>query len=105
MGHLISSKAHLVPLIDRLNRYPVGLVDNEKLRDILALLFSEEEASIAACSRRAGLSWASHTSVIRRCSVPAACAISANCSVGVRPSAESARTPAASCRLSPPTRF
>ena len=48
MGHLISGKAHLVPLIDRLNRYPVGLVDNQKLREILALLFSEEEASIAA---------------------------------------------------------
>ena len=48
MGHLISGKAHLVPLIDRLNRYPVGLVDNEKLREILALLFSEEEASLAA---------------------------------------------------------
>jgi ferredoxin len=49
MGHLISSKSHLVPLIDRLNRYPVGLVDNEKLREILALLFSEEEALIASC--------------------------------------------------------
>ena len=49
MGHLISSKSHLVPLIDRLNRYPVGLVDNEKLREILALLFSEEEAMIASC--------------------------------------------------------
>lgn len=48
MGHLISGKSHLVPLIDRLNRYPVGLVDNEKLREILALLFSEEEANIAA---------------------------------------------------------
>ena len=48
MGHLISGKAHLVPLIDRLNRYPIGLVDNEKLREILALLFSEEEASLAA---------------------------------------------------------
>jgi len=48
MGHLISGKAHLVPLIDRLNRYPVGLVDNQKLREILALLFSEEEASLAA---------------------------------------------------------
>ena len=49
MGHLISGKSHLVPLIDRLNRYPVGLVDNEKLRKILALLFSEEEAYIASC--------------------------------------------------------
>lgn len=49
MGHLISGKSHLIPLIDRLNRYPVGLVDNEKLREILALLFSEEEAFIASC--------------------------------------------------------
>ena len=49
MGHLISSKSHLIPLIDRLNRYPVGLVDNEKLREILALLFSEEEAFIESC--------------------------------------------------------
>lgn len=49
MGHLVSGKSHLVPLIDRLNRYPVGLVDNEKLREILTLLFSEEEAFIASC--------------------------------------------------------
>jgi Pyruvate/2-oxoacid:ferredoxin oxidoreductase delta subunit len=49
MGHLISGKSHLVPLIDRLNRYPVGLVDHEKLRELLALLFSEEEAFIASC--------------------------------------------------------
>lgn len=48
MGHLVSGKSHLVPLIDRLNRYPIGLVDNEKLREILALLFSEEEALIAS---------------------------------------------------------
>ena len=48
MGHLISGKSHLVPLIDRLNRYPVGLVDHEKLREILDLLFSEEEAFIAS---------------------------------------------------------
>ncbi len=49
MGHLVSGKSHLIPLIDRLNRFPVGLVDNEKLREILALLFSEEEAYIASC--------------------------------------------------------
>src|SRR5210317_1847338 len=48
MGHLVSGKSHLVPLIDRLNRYPIGLVDNEKLREILAILFSEEEALIAS---------------------------------------------------------
>lgn len=48
MGHLLASKSYLVPLIDRLNRYPVGLVDHDLLREILALLFSEEEARIAA---------------------------------------------------------
>lgn len=49
MGHLISGKSYLVPLIDRLNQYPVGLVDHEKLREILTLLFSEQEAYIASC--------------------------------------------------------
>lgn len=48
MGHLLSSKSSLVPLIDRLNRYPIGLVDSEKLREILAILFSEDEALIAS---------------------------------------------------------
>ncbi|WP_296808951.1 4Fe-4S ferredoxin [Thiocapsa sp.] len=48
MGHLLSSKASLVPLIDRLNRYPVGLVDSEKLREILALLFEEHEAFVGS---------------------------------------------------------
>ncbi|RMF07520.1 MAG: 4Fe-4S ferredoxin, partial [Candidatus Neomarinimicrobiota bacterium] len=51
MGHLTSGKAdfqHLIPLIDRLNQYPVGLVDSPKLREILSLLFSEEEADLAA---------------------------------------------------------
>ncbi len=48
MGHLLSTKSSLVPLIDRLNRYPVGLVDSEKLREILSILFSEEEAFIAS---------------------------------------------------------
>ena len=48
MGHILSSKSSLVPLIDRLNRYPIGLVDSHKLREILALLFTEEEAAIAA---------------------------------------------------------
>jgi ferredoxin len=38
----------LVPLIDRLNRYPVGLVDSDKLRTILALLFTEQEAFVAS---------------------------------------------------------
>jgi hypothetical protein len=48
MGHHIGSKSSIVPLIDRLNRYPVGLPDNEKLREILRLLFSEEEAFVAS---------------------------------------------------------
>ncbi|MDF1580650.1 MAG: 4Fe-4S binding protein [Desulfuromonadales bacterium] len=49
MGHHLGSKDSIVPLIDRLNKYPVGLVDNEKLREILALLFDEQEAFIASC--------------------------------------------------------
>lgn len=48
MGHH-GAKENLVPLIDRLNRYPIGLFDNEKLRQILALLFSEDEAYVASC--------------------------------------------------------
>ncbi len=48
MGHHIGSKNSIVPLIDRLNKYPVGLVDNEKLRKILSLLFDDEEAFVAS---------------------------------------------------------
>ncbi len=48
MGHHSGKKSSLVPLIDRLNKYPIGLFDNEKLRQILALLFSEEEAFVAS---------------------------------------------------------
>lgn len=48
MGHLLSTKASLVPLIDRLNRYPIGLVDSPKLREILALLFDEREAFVGS---------------------------------------------------------
>ncbi len=48
MGHHLHAKSSLVPLIDRLNRYPVGLVDNEKLREILSLLFEEKEAFVAS---------------------------------------------------------
>jgi len=48
MGHLLGSKSSLIPLIDRLNRYPIGLVDSEKLREILAILFSEQEALVAS---------------------------------------------------------
>jgi NAD-dependent dihydropyrimidine dehydrogenase PreA subunit len=48
MGHIQNAKGDLVPLIDRLNKYPVGLVDNEKLREILSILFSEEEVYVAS---------------------------------------------------------
>ena len=48
MGHLLSDKSSLVPLIDRLNRYPIGLVDSAKLREILTLLFDEREAFVAS---------------------------------------------------------
>lgn len=49
MGHLLGSKSSLVPLIDRLNRYPIGLVDSPRLREILSLLFDEREAAVASC--------------------------------------------------------
>jgi NAD-dependent dihydropyrimidine dehydrogenase PreA subunit len=48
MGHHLGTKNSIVPLIDRLNKYPIGLPDNDKLRQILAILFSEEEAFIAS---------------------------------------------------------
>jgi ferredoxin len=48
MGHLLSTKSSLVPLIDRLNRYPIGLVDSGRLREILSLLFDEREAYVAS---------------------------------------------------------
>lgn len=48
MGHHLDGKDSLVPLIDRLNKYPIGLFDNDKLRRILELLFSKEEAFVAS---------------------------------------------------------
>lgn len=48
MGHLLGTKSSLVPLIDRLNRYPIGLVDSPLLREILSLLFEEREAFVAS---------------------------------------------------------
>lgn len=48
MGHHLDRKDSIVPLIDRLNKYPIGLADNETLRRILAILFSEDEAYIAS---------------------------------------------------------
>ncbi len=48
MGHIADAKSNLVPLIDRLNQYPIGLVDNEILRELLAYLFTEEEAYVGS---------------------------------------------------------
>ncbi len=48
MGHHQDGKDGIVPLIDRLNRYPIGLPDSDKLRRILAILFSEDEAYVAS---------------------------------------------------------
>mgnify|MGYP000682713254 CR=1 FL=1 len=49
MGHHLGSKSSIIPLIDRLNKYPIGLVDSDKLREILTLLFDEREAFVASC--------------------------------------------------------
>ncbi|NEX20401.1 4Fe-4S dicluster domain-containing protein [Thiorhodococcus mannitoliphagus] len=48
MGHLAGGKSGLTPLIDRLNRYPIGLVDSERLREILSLLFDEMESFVGS---------------------------------------------------------
>ena len=48
MGHHAQGRKDIVPLIDRLNKYPIGLPDSDTLRRILAILFSEEEAYIAS---------------------------------------------------------
>jgi ferredoxin len=48
MGHHLDGKDTIIPLIDRLNKYPIGLFDNDKLRRILELLFSKEEAFVAS---------------------------------------------------------
>lgn len=48
MGHHLDGKSSIVPLIDRLNKYPIGLPDNDKLRQILAIIFTEEEAFVAS---------------------------------------------------------
>jgi NAD-dependent dihydropyrimidine dehydrogenase PreA subunit len=68
MGHLLSTKSSLVPLIDRLNRFPVGLVDSPKLRQILSLLFDEREAAVAA---RFPLTEATFDELITRTGLPA----------------------------------
>lgn len=48
MGHHSDTRDNIVPLIDRLNRYPIGLPDSTQLRQILAILFSEDEAFVAS---------------------------------------------------------
>ncbi len=48
MGHIANAKSNLVPLIDRLNKYPIGLVNNEILHELLSLLFSEKEAYVGS---------------------------------------------------------
>jgi len=48
MGHHLDGKDNIVPLIDRLNKYPIGLPDSSLLRQILAILFSEDEAFVAS---------------------------------------------------------
>ncbi|NNF45601.1 MAG: 4Fe-4S binding protein [Desulfofustis sp.] len=48
MGHHQDSKDNIVPLIDRLNRNPIGLPDSDTLQRILAILFSDDEAFIAS---------------------------------------------------------
>ncbi|HBA88185.1 MAG TPA: 4Fe-4S ferredoxin [Geobacter sp.] len=69
MGHHLDSKSSIVPLIDRLNKFPVGLVDNEKLREILSLLFDEREAFIAS---RFPLEEATLPELVRLTGIPAA---------------------------------
>ena len=69
MGHLLHDKSALVPLIDRLNRYPVGLVDSPRLRQILALLFDPREAEVAA---RFPLTEATQTELVARTGLPPA---------------------------------
>ncbi len=48
MGHHSNTRDTIVPLIDRLNRYPIGLPDSNQLRQILEILFSEDEAFVAS---------------------------------------------------------
>ncbi len=48
MGHHLDGKSSIVPLIDRLNKYPIGLPDTEKLRQILSIVFTEDDAYIGS---------------------------------------------------------
>lgn len=69
MGHHLGTKDSLVPLIDRLNKYPIGLVDSDKLREILGLLFDEREAFVAS---RFPLEEATLTELVRATGMEAA---------------------------------
>jgi hypothetical protein len=68
MGHHLDGKDPLVPLIDRLNKYPIGLFDNDKLRRILELLFSRDDAYVAS---RFPLQEATLVELCRRTRLPA----------------------------------
>ncbi|MBI5483476.1 MAG: 4Fe-4S dicluster domain-containing protein [Deltaproteobacteria bacterium] len=68
MGHHLGSKSSIIPLIDRLNKYPIGLVDSDKLREILALLFDEREAFVAS---RFPLEEATLPELVRLTKIPA----------------------------------
>ncbi len=68
MGHHLGTKSSIVPLIDRLNKYPVGLADSDKLREILALLFDEREAFVAS---RFPLEEATLPELVRLTKIPA----------------------------------
>src|SRR6185369_6381344 len=68
MGHHLGSKGSIVPLIDRLNKYPIGLVDSDKLREILSLLFDEREAFVAS---RFPLEEATLKELVRLTGIPA----------------------------------
>ncbi len=68
MGHHLGSKSSIVPLIDRLNKYPIGLVDSGKLREILTLLFDEREAFVAS---RFPLEEATLPELVRLTKIPA----------------------------------
>ena len=48
MGHHQDSRDSIIPLIDRLNKYPIGLPDSDTLQRILAILFSADEAFVAS---------------------------------------------------------
>jgi len=68
MGHHLGSKSSIVPLIDRLNKYPIGLVDSDKLREILTLLFDQREAFVAS---RFPLEEATLPELVRLTKIPA----------------------------------